>query len=103
MDIGYPTRSQFLAACEAVIRDHHAELKAGGTIHVGLPEGGYEDQIIITINPSNGNGFEADWGGGDPTRFPARIRAAAAALHNCGFGGRFEVSHSDGSLIIRAV
>jgi len=103
VDIGYPTRSRFLAVCEAVIRDHHAELKAGGTIRVGLPEGGYDAKIIVTISPANRQDFGTDWEGLDSTRFPARIRAAAAALRNCHFEGRFEVAHSGGSLTIRAV
>lgn len=39
----------------------------------------------------------------DATRFPARIKAAATALLNCGYEGRFDISHSDGLLTIRAV
>ena len=103
MDIGYPTRSRFLAVCESAIRDRHADLEAGATVRVDLPEGGYEGRFIVTIDPANRSGFGTDWEGIDATRFPTRIRAAVAALRNCHFEGRFEVSHSGGSLTIRAV
>ncbi len=99
VDIGFPTRSQFLEACEASIRDHRAELITGGTVRVGLPEGGYDGQVIVTIDSTDRAGFGTDWEITDPTR----IRAAAAALFNCRCYGQFEVSHSDGSLTIRAV
>jgi hypothetical protein len=103
VDIAFPTRSQFLEACEAAIRDHRAELLMGATVQVGLPEGGYDGQVIVTIDSTDRAGFGTDWESADPTRFPARIRAAAAALFNCHCDGRFEVSHSEGSMTIRAI
>lgn len=103
MNIGYPTRSRFLSVCESAIRNRRAELTAGGAVRIGLGEGGYDGQVIVTISPANRNDFGTDWGGLDSTRFPARIRAAAAALRNCHFDGRFEVSHSGGFLTIRAI
>ncbi len=103
MDIAYATRSQFLGVCEAAIRGHRAELDADGVVHVDLKEGGYDGRVIVTIRPNDHMAFGTDWESTNPTRFPARIKAAATALLNCGFEGRFEISHSDGSLIIRAV
>ena len=102
MDIPYATRSQFLDVCEIAIRRHRAELDAGGVVHVDLKKGGYDGLIIVTIHLKNRT-FGTDWKNKDPTRFPARIKAAATALLNCGCKGRFEVAHSDGSLAIRAV
>ena len=102
MDIAYATRSQFLDACEAAIRGHRAELDTGGVVHVDLKEGGYDGQVVVTIRPSDRAAFGTDWESTDPTRFPARIKAAATALLNCGCEGQFEVSHSDGSLTIRS-
>src|SRR4030095_16199858 len=96
--IAYPTRSQFIDVCALAIRQHRAELQAGGLVHVGLPEGGYDGRVVVTINPADRAVFRADWERADPTRFPARIKAAAAALLNCRCEGRYEVSHSDGSL-----
>jgi hypothetical protein len=103
VDIAYPNQSKFLDACEAAIREHQAELQAGDAVHVDLHEGGYDGRIIVTIHGSDRAVFGTDWESADPTRFPARIRAAAAALLNCHCEGQFEVSHSDGLLIIRAV
>lgn len=103
MDIAYPTRSQFVDACEFAIRQHRAELQAGGLVHVGLHEGGYDGRVVVTIDPADRAVFGTEWESADPTRFPARIKAAAAALLNCRCEGRYEVSHSDGSLTIRAV
>lgn len=99
----YPTRSKFLDSCETAIREHRAELNAGAPVHVDLREGGYEGRVVVTIRPTDRDVFATDWDRGDPTRFPARIKAAAAALFNCHCQGRFEVSHADGSLTIRAL
>jgi hypothetical protein len=103
VDIPYPTRSQFLDACEAAIRDHRGELQAGEVVHVDLHEGGYHGRVIVTIHATDRTVFGTDWERPDPTRFPARIRAAAAALLKCRCEGQFEISHSDGCLTIRAV
>jgi hypothetical protein len=103
VEIAYRKRSQFLTACESAIREHRAELHAGGVVHVDLQEGGYDGRVIVTIRATDRMAFGTDWERTDPTRFPARINAAATALRNCDCEGRFEVSHSDGSLTIRAV
>jgi len=103
VEIPYPTRSRFLGTCENAIRAQRAELESGGTVHAGLSEGGYDGQVVVTIDPDERTAFQADWNAADPTRFPARIRAAAAALRDSRLGGRFEVSHSGGSLTIRRI
>lgn len=103
MHIAYATRSQFIASCEAAIRAHRAKLDTGGVVHVDLKEGGYDGEVVVIIRSSDRAAFGTDWESTDPIRFPMRIKAAATALLNCGCEGRFEVSHSDGSLTIRAV
>jgi hypothetical protein len=103
VDIAYVTRSQFLDACEDAIRQHRADLENGGTVYVDLGEGGYEGRVVVTIRQDDRASFGTDWTNSDPTRFPARIKAAATALLNCGCEGAFEVSHSGGSLAIRPV
>ena len=101
MDIAYVTRSQFLDACEAAIRGHRAELDAGGVVNVELGSGGYVGRVVVTIRSQDRASFGTDWEHSDSTRFPARIKAAATALLNCGCEGRFQIAHSDGSLAIR--
>jgi hypothetical protein len=103
VEIASSTRSQFLEACEAAIREHRAELDGGGTVCVDLGEGGYDGRVIVTIRPNDREWFGTDWTSSDPTRFPVQIKAAATALLNCGLEGEFEVSHSDSSLTIRSV
>jgi hypothetical protein len=103
VDIAYSIRSEFLDASEAAIRSHRAELDAGAIVTVSLPEGGYDGRVVVTIRPGDRASFGTDWEGSDPTRFPARIKAAATALLNCGCEGQFEVSHQNGSLAIRSV
>ena len=83
MDIGYPTQSKFLEACEAAIHGQHAKLQAGGVVRIDLDEGGYGGCVIVPIHVADRSVFGTDWTGADPTRFPTRIRAAAAALLNC--------------------
>jgi hypothetical protein len=103
VEIDYSTRSNFLDLCEAAIRGHRANLEAGGTMSVDLGEGGYDGRIVVSIRQDNRASFETDWTNSDPTRFPARIKAAATALLNCGCEGAFVVSHAEGCLTIRAV
>jgi hypothetical protein len=103
MDIPYSTRSKFLNACEAAIRESGAELRTGGIVHVHVEEGGYDGRVIGDIRTTSRSVFGTDWERTDPTRFPARIKAAATALLNCGYEGQFEISHSQGDLTIRAV
>jgi hypothetical protein len=103
MDIAYPKRSSFLEMFEAEVEERQAELQSGRSLEIQLNGGGYDGSVIALIDPSNREHFCSDWEGADPTRFPARIKAAAAALLNCGCRGKFEISHSSGSLRIRAV
>jgi hypothetical protein len=102
MDITYSTRSRFLDACEAAIRGHRADLDTGRTVYADLGERGYKGRIVVTIRQNDRMSFGTEWSSSDPTRFPARIKAAATALLNCGYEGKFEVSHENGSLTIRA-
>ncbi len=83
MDIPYSTQSQFLPACEAAIREHLAELRAGGVVNVDMQEGGYDGQVTVTVRPTDCVNFGTDWEGTDTSRFPARIKACATALLKC--------------------
>jgi hypothetical protein len=100
MDIAHVGRSVFLTPCEQAIRDHAAILEAGGTIVITLDDGGYAGKVRIEIGDDPAM-FGSDWENSDPTRFPARIKAAATALFHCGCRGPYEVEHRDGFLTIR--
>ena len=102
LDIAYANRSEFLEACENGIRAQRAQLDAGGAVDINLKEGGYGGEVVVTIRPNDRTSFGSDWEGADPTRFPARIKAAATALLRCGCDGRFKIWHSNGSLTVRA-
>jgi hypothetical protein len=102
MEITYSKRSAFLEPCVAAIREQSAQLDEGEPVQVTFDEiGGYDGRIVVIISRSNRESFCTDWAGSDPTRFPARIRAAATALLECGCEGAFVVSHESGSLTIR--
>jgi hypothetical protein len=103
MDIPYSTRSKFLDACEAAVREKSAELRTGSIVRVHLQEGGYDGRVIVNIWTTSRSAFGTDWERTDRTRFPTRITAAATALLNCHCEGRFEISHSQGDLTIRAI
>ena len=104
MDIIFATpRSGFLKICADVMLDGRKELESGGIIRINFDKrGGYAGRVLVTFRPNDTTSFETNWEGNDPTRFPARIKAAATALLNCGFLGRYEIIHRDGNLEIRA-
>ena len=103
MDIAYSSRSQFLSAFETAITEQRAGLESGRVVHVDLGGGGYDGSVNATIRASDHGFFGADCELKDPTRFPARIRAAATALKNCECHGLFEISHFNGSIAIRRI
>jgi hypothetical protein len=101
MEIAFVNRSRFLDDCEHAIRDGRDRLEDGEPVEVALDRGGYSGRAIVTVRAGDSTHFGALWEGSDPTRFPARIRAAATALLNCGCHGRYEIDHRDGALAIR--
>lgn len=102
MDIPFLIRhSDFLLPCKAAIRRNQRQLQAGGSISVSLPDGGYDGHVFVTLKANNSITFGTNWANNDPSRFPARIKAAATALKDSGYVGRFEIAHTDGTLKIR--
>jgi hypothetical protein len=75
----------------------------GDTISVQLSKQGYNRNVQITVSPTDPKYFYSDWKGADPTRFSARLRAAALALYNQGCFDTFRVIHQDGLLTIELV
>ena len=101
MDIAYATRSAFLAPCEDAIRRGRDGLMSGEPVEVVFDDGGYGGRVTVEIRHDDRASFGTDWESTDLTRFPARIKAAATALLNCGCSGRYLIEHSDGRLTIR--
>ncbi|RLI69998.1 hypothetical protein DRO97_11300 [Archaeoglobales archaeon] len=103
MRIYYPKRSNFLKDCERIIRQNKDELLSGIPVTIRLSPQGYNGKIRVSIEEANFTTFWADWEYSDPTRFPARIRAAAYALFRQGCFGEFIISHKTGILTIQYV
>jgi len=70
-------------------------------LHVSFDTGadGYSGDVLVEVHGGE-EVFRTDWTGSDPTRFPARIRAAATALHDADQTGRFRIWHEEGELVI---
>ena len=83
------------------IRGQLESLRSADRVSIELHEsGGYDDCIEVTIGDVADEEFEAAVQLSDPTRFPARIRAAATELRDQGFIGTYKITHSDGLLLI---
>lgn len=103
MQVTFATRSRFLEVIESAIQQRLNPLLAGDRVMVSLESGGYPGRITVSIKDTGGMTFEADWTGNDPTRFPARIKAAATALKASRCFGRFVIDHDDGVLSIQRI
>jgi len=103
MKIRYAIRSSFTEDCENTVRSHAESLNGGSPVVVNLKPGGYSGQVKVDIIDGDPDGFCVDWKGSDPTRFPARIKAAATALYRCKYFGKFLITHANGKLTIRRI
>lgn len=101
-ELRYPSRSHFLPECARVVMERRDELLAGKVITVRLSPQGYNRQTVALIERDSPRSFWIDKKS-DPTRFSARIRAAAYALFRQGYFGCFEIIHDTGMLTIRAI
>jgi hypothetical protein len=100
MKIRYSVHSSFLLPCKAAIRNGQQALKNGATVSLDLPPGGYDGDVYVDIRSTDKQSFDTNWQNNDPTRFPVRIKAAATALKELGYVGRFRITHDDGALEI---
>lgn len=83
------------------MREALTRLKECALVEIPLsPQGGYKGEIEVIIESRKEAEFEASVDLSDPTRFPARIRAAATELRDQGFTGSFRITHEDGVLKI---
>jgi hypothetical protein len=101
-ELAFPEHSKFLDACLDTIRSKRSDLIAGRPIIIKLPAGGYNRMSLVAIDPRETKYFWIDKKT-DPTRFSARIRAGALALHRIGIYGEFDMSHLNGVLAIRRI
>ena len=96
-----PDSSAFYGSCKQVIKERGSLLQRGWTVRTELSkDGGYDGDVVLRVEFSDEEAFQTSWSGPDPTRFPARIRAAATALRDEGLTGRYTVKHEDGALSI---
>jgi putative restriction endonuclease len=72
---------------------------------LGAEASGYSGKVKVAIQPAADEGFSvvSGWSGKDPTRFPARIRAAATAIKDFGHEGEYFIHHDDGVIKIQKV
>ena len=75
----------------------------GQPIQVVLEPGGYHGHMQITIDAGDTSGFETTWAHNDPSRFPARIRAAATVLFQRACNGVFFIAHENGVMSISRI
>ena len=95
--LAYAERSRFIAPVLAALRDHGA---GHWTVQLSEALDGYGGCVEVTLPGDSPRTFGTDWAGADPTRFPARLRAAATALRDAGLSGRFRLTHRAGTLTL---
>jgi hypothetical protein len=100
MYIPYATRSRFFEPIEEAFETARRCPDAGAPVSIVLAPGGYDGAIVVDTSHDENSGFAAEWERPDPTRFPARIRAAATVLRSRGCVGRYLITHRDGVLTI---
>jgi hypothetical protein len=105
MDIAYLKRqSKFLDPCIEAIRNQRQELASGKVIRVALRDaGGFEGAVKVAIRSKDELSFGTDWINNDATFFPARLKAAATALRDCGLEGDFIIEHKLGEITISQI
>src|SRR5690348_8316996 len=101
MDLPFSTRSRFFEPIERALREAHGSLDQ--PLRIVLEPGGYGRDGIVVIRSEDPHSFWTDWESRQPTRFSARVRAAATVLWRCGVYGRFRITHDDGVLTIQRV
>lgn len=101
MDLRFSVRSRFFSPIERALGTPESAIK--WPVRIALEPGGYNRDVEVVIRSDDTRSFRSNWAGNDPSRFSARIRAAATVLQRKGYSGRFRVTHEDGALSIRRV
>ena len=94
-------RSRFIPVIVEAIKTQKQVFDSGNQVTIEFDEekAGYPGSFEININP-NKEVFTVEFSNTDSTRFPGRIKAAARALYQEAYNGRFEISHKTGTLKI---
>jgi len=103
MEIPCSTWSNFLEEIEDALLENRDTLLLGTPLTIRFSPKGYNGRIRVNIDRANSATFWADWESPDPTRFPARIKAAASALFRQGCFGEYLISHETGILTIQSL
>lgn len=90
--------SSFASRIEQAVRQSR---ELSRPVRIQLEPGGYERDARIRIRADDRHHFLTDWNGKDPSRFSARLRAAATVLRDLGLFGEYHASHHDGLLTLR--
>lgn len=98
MHLPYSTRSKFFAPIEAALAAVGNRLDEPLTIT--LEPLGYSRDAVVEIGAGGERTFWTDWESQHPTRFSARVRAAATVLKRRGLSGHFRIVHENGSMRI---
>lgn len=101
MNLPFSTRSRFFSALEQALSRLGDDFPS--EIRVVLGPRGYERDVHVTVRRDDPHTFETDWESRQPSRFSARIRAAATVLQRRGYDGTFRISHRDGVLVIQPI
>lgn len=101
MNLPFSTRSRFFPALEQALSRLGDDLPPD--VRVFLGPRGYERDVHVTVRRDDPRTFETDWESRQPSRFSARIRAAATVLQRRGYDGTFRISHRDGVLVIQPI
>src|SRR5690349_3831200 len=101
MHLPYSTHSEFFAPIQAAVDNAQRQLEK--PIRIELKRGGYDREVIVEIFPDDPDSFWAEWESRQPSRFSARIKAAATVLKRAGLSGRYRISHEDGVMLIQRV
>jgi hypothetical protein len=99
MEIPFSSRSRFFEPIGAALK----QFPTGHPVKVMLGPGGYERDVHVHIRVDNPDAFQTDWKGKQPSRFSARIRAAATVLRDRGLFGRYRITHFGGTLTVTAL
>ena len=102
--IPFCVRSVFLETLLTSLTSRWDALIKGEMILIELGKrGGYSGKHQLRIDRDSSQEFTCESFRGDPSRFPARIKAAARALYDLGGSGEFIVTHEDGLMSVQAV
>jgi hypothetical protein len=101
MELFFSTRSEFFPSIQAALDGVGGRLEH--PLRIELRPGGYARDVVVVIRQDDPHAFWADWESKQPSRFSARIRAAATVLKAAGLAGRYRITHDDGVMVIQPV